>query len=161
MNTQNPPSLGTPTQDCQTFDSTVMVSGPINHVGYFRFYPRESVAVNNNYGYYYAIDTTADFKPMPLENYEGSNSCSSSYYYVCLSFPDINYFVIWVKSSADYYVNMYVNFGAAISQVSTYMKVKEWNQGRYVALRTITISPTCWNQIRSAPTSFSAATTTG
>lgn len=40
-----------------------MNSGPINNEGYFRFRPYSITSLSVSDGYYFAIDTTADFKP--------------------------------------------------------------------------------------------------
>ena len=122
-----------------------MNSGPVNHEGYFRFYPREIGSVNTLYGYYFAIDVTDDFKPSSLEDRYSNNNCHSSYFNYCLAFPDINYLVFHVKTSTNYYTLMYVNFGPAISQVTTNMVAKVWAEQRYKGTQTLQITSTCWN----------------
>lgn len=159
MNSQNPPTPTIVTDGCQQYYTNIMNDGPINHVGNFTIAPRVIGSVNSIYGYYFVIDTTDDFKPMPLESYYGTNYCNNSYFKMCLSFPDINYIIIWSISN-NYYANIQVQYGPAISQTTTNMIVKIWNAGRYVGNRILQITPTCWNKIRSAPSSLSVSGTT-
>lgn len=87
-------------------------------------------------------------------------TCHSSWHYLCLSFPDINYIVIWARYDAGgYYVKIPIDLGPAISQVQTTMVAKIWNQKRYIGTNTINITPTCWNQIRGAISSFGVSST--
>ena len=66
MNTQDVGTLTHNSFDCRHFSTTVFVSGPINHEGYFRFYPRSIGGFNSLYGYYFVLDTTRDFIPSSL-----------------------------------------------------------------------------------------------
>ena len=67
MNSQNVGTLSHGSYDCRSHtSSTIMNSGPINHEGYFRFYPRSIGGFNSLYGYYFVLDTTKDFIPSSL-----------------------------------------------------------------------------------------------
>jgi hypothetical protein len=157
MNSQPVGTLTNNVQDCQTYATTIFSSGPINHAGLFRFDPRSVSGYNSLYGYYFVLDTTSDFKPVNVGSYSSTN-CNTSYFNLCLAFPDINYFVIWSKSDS-YWARLDVVFGEAISQRQTTMVAKVWSSWRYMGTRTINISPTCWNQIVSTPTNFNIAAT--
>ena len=93
---------------------------------------------------------TNDFKPMSLESYNASNYCviSTSYFGWCLTFPDINYIIIWSYTNS-YYANIYVQYGPATSQVTTTITARLWSNQRYMGTKTINISPTCWSQCRT------------
>lgn len=58
MNSQNVGSLTHNTIGCQSYSGTVMQSGPINHEGLFKFYPRVIGSYTSAEGWYYVIDTT-------------------------------------------------------------------------------------------------------
>jgi hypothetical protein len=160
MNSQTPATPTINSRNCNAYDGTVLVSGPINQEGYFRFYPRSIGGFDSNYGYYFVIDMTSDFKPSSLETRYNNNYCNSGHFYFCLSFPDINYIVIYSKSD-NYYVNMYVWFGPAISQTTTVLKVKVWSSYRDIGYTNIQMISTCWNQIISTPSSVSLGATAG
>jgi hypothetical protein len=63
MNTQNVGTLSHVSYDCQDPYANVLNSGPINHGGYIRFRPRSIGGFDANYGYYFVLDSTADFRP--------------------------------------------------------------------------------------------------
>lgn len=165
MNSQNPAPTYSVTEDCQTgsfcYLCTTIFNGNINSVNWFRFSPYIAGSPNTDLNYYYVIDTTKVIQPSTLQSYWNSNYCHGSYYYICLSFVDINYFVIWVRSASRYYVEMYFQAGGAISQVTTNIVAKMWYNQRYIGTHTVQLSPTCWNQLRGGLSSVSVASTAG
>lgn len=74
-----------------------------------------------------------------------------------MAFPDINYII--VKAKGNSYVEMYVDAGNAISQYTTYITAKVWINQRFVGNHTISLSPTCWNQLIGAFTSVGVSST--
>lgn len=88
----------------------------------------------------------------------GSNNCVN--HLLCLTFPDINYIVVFTNNSiAATYI--YVQYGGAISQYSFGLVAKVWNQQRYMGTHTISISTTCWNQVRGTFSSVTVTSTPG
>lgn len=164
MNSQIPATNINTTNSCQ-YDSNcggcTILSTSINNRGWFRFGPNAMTGINSNYGYYYAIDTTNILKPRSLQDEVNNNYCytGSGYYDYCLTFPEINYIVVWGYTS-NYFVQIYANFGAAISQATTNLIARVWNQQRLTGFHTIQITPTCWNQLLGAFSSVSIGSTT-
>jgi len=99
MNSQVAAPVGNSNRDCNANYSQAF-SDQINNVNWFRFYPTNLGEVgintngNSNVGYYYVLDTTSDWKPISRESMAPSY-CNSGWYYMCMSFVDINYLVIW------------------------------------------------------------------
>lgn len=161
MNSQNPNPTYAVTEGC--YDGTdcpttcTVFNSNINARNYFRFSPRPMGSYSSSTGYYYAIDTTAVLKPRSLEYEYNNNNCSGSYYNYCLAFPDINYFIIWGFGQS--YVKMYIDAANAISQYNTNLVAKVWINQRYIGTHTITITPSCWNQLRGTPSSVTVKTT--
>jgi hypothetical protein len=54
---------------------------------------------------------------------------------------------------------LYIDAGNAISQYNTNLAAKVWINQRFIGTHTITISPTCWNQLIGAFTSVGVTTT--
>lgn len=99
MNSQTPNPTGNYASDCQSSCSSCTIfSGNVYNVQWFRFYPYAIGSVSSTFGYYYVLDTTSVFTPMTLESYRGSNYCYT-YNWECLTFPDINYIVIYTPNN--------------------------------------------------------------
>jgi len=74
MNTQNVGTLSHVSYDCKAFTSLIVLnSGPVNHPGLIRIFPRSIGGFSTLYGYYFVLDATDDFKPMDLEAMYSSN----------------------------------------------------------------------------------------
>ena len=102
MNSQSNSASTFNTIGCQGSQTTFFYSPPINNIGYVRIYPA-NIGGWASTGYFFVLDTTNSFKPQSLQPYVNSNNCHGSYYYYCLTFPDINYIVINVRSSSGYF----------------------------------------------------------
>jgi hypothetical protein len=64
MNSQTAAPLGHYNYGCQSYYSSIMNSGPINNVGYFRISP--VIIGSFSSSYYFVLDTTNSFKPKEL-----------------------------------------------------------------------------------------------
>lgn len=145
---------------CQIMNTTIMVNPPINNIGYFRFSPQIIGTFNSLYGYYFALDTTNSFRPLAYQS-TPNNYCNTTNYGLCLTFPDINYIVIYVTSSSGWYVDIKVQYPNSVSQLQTNMVARVWNQYRYMGNQVLQVTTTCWNQLLSSPSSVSIGSTPG
>lgn len=164
MNSQNPAPTYSAVEGCQSGAgciSCTIFNNKINSINWFRFSPYITGSPTVSQGYYYVLDTTSVLKPLTLQTYWGVNSCHGSYYNYCLSFPDINYFVVSVASTSRYYVQMYLMAGGAISQTTTNLVSKIWYNQRYLGTHTIQLTTTCWNQLIGSFSSVGVASTAG
>lgn len=158
MNSQpNSPTVFT-TTSCRDVNNTNVFSSEINNRNSFLFYTNALGAFDSSIGFFYAIDMTSALKPRSLE-VESSNDCHSSYYYYCLSFPDINYFIIKSKSSNAYRMYLYLQAAGALSQAITNLVAKVWYNQRYRGVHTLQLSTACWSELQGDFTSISISST--
>jgi len=156
MNSQEPSPTGNYNRGCQTSCSCTIFNSNVYNINWFRFYPQTIGTPDSIDGFYYVLDTTSVIKPMTMETYYDNNNCTN--HIRCLTFPDINYIIINTMNSNNQ-VQIYAQFGNAISQVTTNMVAKVWNSQRYMGNHTINISPTCWNQLLGTMSSVTLRTT--
>ena len=83
--------------------------------------------------------------------------CSSSYYFDCFIFPEINYVVAWAFRD-DYYVYLDVKISGALSQVDTQLLTRIWQNGRFMGFDNIVIYAANWWEISGAIYSYTFTT---
>jgi hypothetical protein len=145
MNSQSNSPTVFQTSSCRDVCNCDIFSSEINNRNSFLFYTNSLGSFDANIGFFYAIDMTSALTPRSLQDEWNNNDCHSSYYYYCLSFPDINYFIIKSKSHNAYRMYLHLQTTGALSQATTNLVAKVWYNQRYRGTHTLQLSQACWD----------------
>lgn len=120
----------------------------VGNTGYINLYVQSS-AINAATGYFYVVQLPKNFTVLNHEATTAFYSCSYSWHYQCMSFPEINYIVVQSYSNQTY-VRPYVIFPASISQTATTYYNLVWANNRYLGRVVTTLSWSRWSEIMGA-----------